>query len=417
MKKKKLGEVLRDRGKISPADLQNSHWRTAGKADPPWRTDAGAGPGCQGRLGGGPGRSIATSPTWTAPRSIPDPEALKLVPRSMAERLCVLPLRMEQKRLIVAMAAPQNLAALDELRFKTGMGDFPAALLSDRTAAGHRKSLRRRRKEPRLVRDCPAGRNEIQFEEMEFISTSSRQANQEAIQEVQADLRQKKTPAVRLVSEMHSSGDGQAGQRYSHRAASLRHRRAHARGRRVARSSIDPARPAKLADLAGQDSLRYGYLGAPRPPGRAIHGFHGRAAARSASLDPADTIRRKGCDPVAGDERAADFLHRPGNAGRRCRGAHGASIRAPRHDSGDGTDRLGQEHDSLLFAPQTAPVFGQHRHGGGPRRVCAPRHQSGACQYQGRPDVCELPAVHSPPGSEHHHGGRDSRSEKPRKSS
>ena len=40
------------------------------------------------------------------------------------------------------------------------------------------------------------------FEEVEFISTSSRQANQEAIQEVQADLRQKKTPAVRLVSEV-----------------------------------------------------------------------------------------------------------------------------------------------------------------------------------------------------------------------
>ncbi|HXP79732.1 MAG TPA: ATPase, T2SS/T4P/T4SS family, partial [Verrucomicrobiae bacterium] len=40
------------------------------------------------------------------------------------------------------------------------------------------------------------------FEEVEFLSTSSRQANQEAIQEVQADLRQKKTPAVRLVSEV-----------------------------------------------------------------------------------------------------------------------------------------------------------------------------------------------------------------------
>src|SRR5258706_7134819 len=37
---------------------------------------------------------------------------------------------------------------------------------------------------------------------MEFFSTSSRQSNQEAIQEMQADLRQRKTPAVRLVSEM-----------------------------------------------------------------------------------------------------------------------------------------------------------------------------------------------------------------------
>ena len=38
--------------------------------------------------------------------------------------------------------------------------------------------------------------------EIEFISTSTRQANREAIQEVQAELNQKKTPAVRLVSEI-----------------------------------------------------------------------------------------------------------------------------------------------------------------------------------------------------------------------
>jgi len=42
----------------------------------------------------------------------------------------------------------------------------------------------------------------IQMEEMEFVSTSSRQANQEAIQEMQADLVQRKTPAVILVSEI-----------------------------------------------------------------------------------------------------------------------------------------------------------------------------------------------------------------------
>src|SRR5262249_30641454 len=41
-----------------------------------------------------------------------------------------------------------------------------------------------------------------QAEEVEFFSTSSRQSNQEAIQEMQADLRQRKTPAVRMVSEI-----------------------------------------------------------------------------------------------------------------------------------------------------------------------------------------------------------------------
>ena len=37
---------------------------------------------------------------------------------------------------------------------------------------------------------------------MEFISTSSRQANREAIQEIQAEISQKSTPAVRLVTEI-----------------------------------------------------------------------------------------------------------------------------------------------------------------------------------------------------------------------
>jgi type II secretory ATPase GspE/PulE/Tfp pilus assembly ATPase PilB-like protein len=40
------------------------------------------------------------------------------------------------------------------------------------------------------------------LQDIEFFSTSSRQSNQEAIQEMQADLRQRKTPAVQLVSEI-----------------------------------------------------------------------------------------------------------------------------------------------------------------------------------------------------------------------
>src|SRR5271157_4317534 len=38
--------------------------------------------------------------------------------------------------------------------------------------------------------------------DIEFVSTSARQANQEAIQEIQAELKQRRTPAVRLASEI-----------------------------------------------------------------------------------------------------------------------------------------------------------------------------------------------------------------------
>ena len=53
-----------------------------------------------------------------------------------------------------------------------------------------------------LSRSVGETQDHITFKEMEFFSTSSRQSNQEAIQEMQADLRQRKTPAVRLVSEI-----------------------------------------------------------------------------------------------------------------------------------------------------------------------------------------------------------------------
>ena len=132
---------------------------------------------------------------------VPDPGCMKLVPRSMAERLCVLPMRREQNRLVVAMAAPQNLAALDELRFTTGWEISPR--LSFRIEL-QQAIDRHYAAEGGLASSYGTvqGAERKQFEDVEFISTSSRQANQEAIQEVQADLRQKKAPAVRLVSEV-----------------------------------------------------------------------------------------------------------------------------------------------------------------------------------------------------------------------
>src|SRR2546423_8307322 len=51
--------------------------------------------------------------------------ALQLVPRELAHRHCVLPMVREGKKLVVAMAEPQNLRILDELKFLTGMDIAP----------------------------------------------------------------------------------------------------------------------------------------------------------------------------------------------------------------------------------------------------------------------------------------------------
>jgi type IV pilus assembly protein PilB len=202
MKKKKIGEVLRDRGKITPADLDKIISEQQGKAIHLGELMLERGLVTKEDLGAAL-EEVSRIPFVDCASVIPDPAALKLVPHSMAERLCVLPIRTEQNRLIAAMAAPQNLTALDELRFTTGFEISPRLSFrielqeAIKSAYGvEAGSTTSNPEEPvRSSRKTPS-------EDVEFFSTSSRQANQEAIQEVQADLRQKKTPAVRLVSEV-----------------------------------------------------------------------------------------------------------------------------------------------------------------------------------------------------------------------
>jgi type IV pilus assembly protein PilB len=141
-----------------------------------------------------------------------DDAVLQSIPKPMAVRLEILPVRLDQTRLIVVMAEPQNIATINELRFTTGKDisprlGFRAEILSaivrnydhfDGTA---------------LERQASAADESISASEMEmeFISTSTRQANRDAIQEIQAELHQKKTPAVRLVSEIiHKAMEKQA---------------------------------------------------------------------------------------------------------------------------------------------------------------------------------------------------------------
>ncbi|MBL8334926.1 MAG: Flp pilus assembly complex ATPase component TadA, partial [Rubrivivax sp.] len=52
---------------------------------------------------------------------VPDPEALRRVPRSLAERGPALPLGLRDEQLVVALADPLNRSAIDELRFATGL--------------------------------------------------------------------------------------------------------------------------------------------------------------------------------------------------------------------------------------------------------------------------------------------------------
>ena len=200
MKRKKLGEVLRDSGKISSAELQAVVAEQQGKVIHLGELMLERGLVSKEDLGEAL-EEVSRIPYLDCSTIVPEPNAVKLVPRAMAERLSVLPIRTEGSRLVVAMAAPQNLTALDELRFKTSCEISPRlSFQSELQQATDRVYGGAAEKEDSYGTRSKSER--IKFEEVEFFSTSSRQANQEAIKEMQADASQRKTPAVRLVSEM-----------------------------------------------------------------------------------------------------------------------------------------------------------------------------------------------------------------------
>jgi type IV pilus assembly protein PilB len=201
MKKKKLGEVLRDRGKISAEDLDVAVSEQLGnkmlhlgelmlERGLVKKDDLAAAL-----------EEVSRVPYLDCSEVLPDPEAIKLVQRATAERCCALPIRMEHGRLIVAMATPQDLAKLDELRFSTGMEISPRLAFRSEVLKAVAKYYEGGEWETASKLNSN-NQEDTRTEEIEFFSTSSRQSNQEAIQEMQADLLQRKTPAVRLVSEI-----------------------------------------------------------------------------------------------------------------------------------------------------------------------------------------------------------------------
>jgi type IV pilus assembly protein PilB len=197
MKKKRLGDVLRERGQISHADLARAIEAQQGKLIHLGELLLERGlvqkPDLIAALA-----EVTRIPYVDCKTADVRPDALRILPRGVAERCCALPLTISGTQMVVAMAEPQNLQAIDELRFTSGMSISPRlgfrseikvaiakwyAGTQDQQAAG-------------LTEDDDPGNT------MEFVSTSSRQRNVEAMQEMQAELLHKRTPAVRLVSNM-----------------------------------------------------------------------------------------------------------------------------------------------------------------------------------------------------------------------
>src|SRR5580658_5036919 len=124
MKRKKLGEILQDRGQISAEDLQILFMEQEGKMVRLGELILERGlvdkPALVKAL-----EEVSRVPYLDCTAIKCDLEILQSIPKAMAVRLDILPIRADQGRLVVVMAEPQNVTTIDELRFTSGKDISP----------------------------------------------------------------------------------------------------------------------------------------------------------------------------------------------------------------------------------------------------------------------------------------------------
>ena len=203
MKRKKLGELLQDRGQISAANLQKLFKEQESKMVRLGELILETGLVDKASLV----KAIeeVSHVTYVDCESVRSgTEALGLVPKSMAMRLDVLPMSLEQGRLVLAMAEPQNVSTIDEVRFTSGKDLSPRFGFRAEIQSAITRNYAHAENTSRSRTGSGGADHKLSEAEqtVEFISTSARQANRDAIQEIQAELNKRKTPAVRIVSEI-----------------------------------------------------------------------------------------------------------------------------------------------------------------------------------------------------------------------
>lgn len=199
-KKKKLGEVLRERQQISESVLEKA-------LDDQKRKLAMLG---ELLLQGG---KVAKADLVSALQEVVgvayldlantqmDRGLIQKLPREMAERLCVIPVEHHGSAICVAMAQPQDLRVVDELRFRLGAEIVPR--LSFRTEI--MAAIDRFYEAAPAIAGPVELASKIDLEKIEFFTVVASERHEEAIREFQRELRSKVTPAVHLVSAIMSA--------------------------------------------------------------------------------------------------------------------------------------------------------------------------------------------------------------------
>jgi type IV pilus assembly protein PilB len=201
MKKKRLGEVLRERGNVSAADLTRALQDQQGKVVHLGELLLERGLVSKEDLILALGE-VTTVPYFDCSTIRVPADVLKIVPASMAWRFNLLPVKLDDKTLTVVLEKPQNLQTIDELRFKTGKIIVPQLGFQNEIHAAVERHYGRDETKAALAVGIAGLIADVK--EMEFISSSEQQRNIDAMREMQAELLQKSktTPAVRLVASM-----------------------------------------------------------------------------------------------------------------------------------------------------------------------------------------------------------------------
>jgi type IV pilus assembly protein PilB len=200
VKKRRLGEVLQERGQLSVDELNTALQQQRGKVGHLGELLLQRGTVKKDDLVAAL-REISPVPYFDCTGVQVPSDVLAIIPADMARRCSALPLGLEDHRLVVAMAEPQNLQMIDELQFKAGMDIEPRLAFRGELEAAMTRHYGRA-DSPSGATTADADHPAESGESIEFISSSEQQRNVEAMREMQAELLQKSktTPAVQLVA-------------------------------------------------------------------------------------------------------------------------------------------------------------------------------------------------------------------------
>ena len=135
----------------------------------------------------------------------PEPAILSLIPRSLAVKCEAIPIGIHGKELVIALTEPQNHASVDEIKFTAGMNVSPRLGFRSEILAAIERCYGRGESASDASESVPEGAKESEpGAGIVFISTSARQGNREAMQEMQAESAPRPAPAVGIVSETAS---------------------------------------------------------------------------------------------------------------------------------------------------------------------------------------------------------------------